>query len=489
MYLLCVEAGACNEPTSKGSYTHSSYYGNAEYDNYPVIYVDWNMAKTYCEWADRRLPTEAEWEKAARGENAFTYPWGNDAPKDNLLNYDSAVGDTTEVGKFPEGASPYGALDLAGNVWEWAADWYDGGYYSNSPSANPPGPVSGQYRAPLGGAWGSSDYYVRSAYRGRVNPPGSDTDIGFRCAKSQNEQPGSSPLAPARTETPQSSQTSQPTKTDTPQPTETSIPLTQTTIPTTSNLGIGSKITGQDGMTLLYVPAGEFTMGSDTDNSWEKPAHTVSLGAFWIDQTEITNEMYSKCVTAAACQAPKETNSYRRPTYYGNKNYDEYPVIEVNWSMASAYCEWVGRRLPTEAEWEKAARGPDGNIYPWGNDSDGLLANFCDGSCPIPNSFTPNDGYAETSPVGSYPNGVSPYGALDMAGNVLEWVNDWYSGTYYSSSPSSNPEGPDSGQYRVLRGGAWSTSVSIIRSAWRGRYVPTDTDYDIGFRCAMSATQ
>jgi len=193
-----VEAGVCKEPASKNSYTHSSYYGNGDYDHYPVIYVDWNMAKTYCEWADRRLPTEAEWEKAARwnppllvgeggGEGeAFTYPWGNDAPNNNLLNYNGAVGDTTEVGTYLDGASIYGAYDMAGNVWEWVNDWYSETYYSSSPSSNPEGPNAGQYRVLRGGAWINYFYdnSVRSADRYRLDPTSTSSGIGFRCSRS-----------------------------------------------------------------------------------------------------------------------------------------------------------------------------------------------------------------------------------------------------------------------------------------------------------------
>jgi formylglycine-generating enzyme required for sulfatase activity len=174
--------------------------------------------------------------------------------------------------------------------------------------------------------------------------------------------------------------------------------------------GIGSTMTGKDGMTLLYVPAGEFTMGSETSDN-EKPIHTVNLDAFWIDKTEVTNAMYATCVDAGVCNPPSNTISYTRKSYYGDSEFAEYPVIYVDWNMAKTYCGWAGRRLPTEAEWEKAGRGTGGNIYPWGNDApNNSLLNY-------------NSEVGDTTEVGAYPDGASVYSALDMAGNVWEWVS------------------------------------------------------------------
>jgi formylglycine-generating enzyme required for sulfatase activity len=266
---------------------------------------------------------------------------------------------------------------------------------------------------------------------------------------------------------PEPMQTSQPPRTNTPSPTETSISPTLI-------LDIGSTMTGKDGMTLLYVPAGEFTMGSEEYDN-EKPIHTVSVDAFWIDQTEVINATYAKCVEAGVCNPPSSTKSYTRDSYYGDSKFDNYPVIYVDWNMAKTYCEWVDRRLPTEAEWEKAARGTNANIYPWGNDT------------PNNNLLNYNNEVGDTTEVGKYPNGASPYGALDMAGNLWEWVADWYSDTYYQSSLSSNPFGPDSGKYRVLRGGSWSLKYDgDVRSASRYGFDPSLPFSYIGFRCASS---
>ena len=264
--------------------------------------------------------------------------------------------------------------------------------------------------------------------------------------------------------------TATPTLATTPLPTFTSTP----------GLQVGStEVSPIDGMTLVYVPAGEFMMGSNTGDSDELPVHTVNLDAYWIDKTEVTNALYTACVQAGACQPPMKTDSFTHANYYGLPRFSNFPVINVNWDDAQTYCGWAGRRLPTEAEWEKAARGTDGRIYPWGND---------DPTCSLANYY-PNGQFAcvgDTRAVGTTFSGVSPYGALDMAGNVAEWVADWYDEGYYASSPSSNPTGPASGQYRVLRGGSWSVCEYGIRSDLRNRRDPADSNSDTGFRCAMS---
>jgi len=216
------------------------------------------------------------------------------------------------------------------------------------------------------------------------------------------------------------------------------ITLTKTvTIPPvtpTPRLRIGSFKTGRDGMTLLYVPAGEFIMGSEDGANDERPAHTVYLDAFWIDKTEVTNGMYAQCVNADYCHVPYNVS------FFSDTKYSNHPVVYVQYYNAVNYCSWVNRRLPTEAEWEKAARGESAFIYPWGDDS--------------PNNDLLNYSgiVGGTTEVSRYPDGASPYGALDMGGNVLEWIKDLYEPDYYVNSPLSNPLGPQTVGYPELRG-------------------------------------
>jgi eukaryotic-like serine/threonine-protein kinase len=296
---------------------------------------------------------------------------------------------------------------------------------------------------------------------------------------------GLGPLSGLATKTPTLTPTITPTPTFTPTltltPTNTPIPTktpSRTPLPTLPpNAQIGSTWRRPaDGMMMVYVPEGLFSMGSNNGDSSEKPVHTVTLDAYWIDKTEVTNGMYSKCVQAGACQPPHNTNSSTRTSYYGDSQYTNYPVIFVDWNEAQSYCEWAGARLPSEAEWEKAARGTDGRIYPWGNNSPGS------------NALNYISNVGDTTAAGDYPSGASLYGALDMAANVWEWVNDWYDANYYAKSPSSNPQGPARGQYRGLRGGSWGwgSGDPYLRASYRLWNIPKNYSNYIGFRCSRS---
>ena len=232
---------------------------------------------------------------------------------------------------------------------------------------------------------------------------------------------------------------------------------------------------------MLYVPAGIFTMGS----SRQRPIHDVYLDAYWIDKYEVTNAQYARCVADGTCTNPVySTFLYSRDTYYGYSEYDDHPVIYVTWSQAEDYCRWPGGRLPTEAEWEKAARGIDSRAFSWGNDEPNCnLANYKDGWSPRGTCL----GFANR--VGSYPAGASPYGAMDMAGNVWEWVADWYDESYYEYSPLENPTGPESGTFRILRGGSWYFDETLLGSAHRFGFYPTFYADYAGFRCVVPESQ
>ena len=257
-------------------------------------------------------------------------------------------------------------------------------------------------------------------------------------------------------------------------------------------------------MVDVYVPAGEFIMGSDDKDAKkslaggrafpEIPVSTIYLDGYWIDKYEVTTGQYALCVAAGDCQAPHLfTSGYGssyRPKYYGNPEYSNYPVIWVNWSMALAYCEWAGRKLPTEAEWEKAARGTDARIYPWGNDPlDSTRANFCDIDCPLPQANGGfNDGYPNTAPVGSFPAGASPYGVMDMAGNVWEWTSTLVRPYPYTTADGREDpkESPNVDGERVWRGGSWTNGYWWMRASLRYRSKSWYWNYNLGFRCAVS---
>lgn len=229
-------------------------------------------------------------------------------------------------------------------------------------------------------------------------------------------------------------------------------------------------ITDAKGVAMILVPAGDFVMGSDNWADDEKPVHTVFLDAYYIDKFEVTNSSYKLCENAGVC--PKNSGSFN------SSRGDNYPIVSVRWYEAKTFCEWRGASLPTEAQWEKAARGKDGFTYPWGEEIDCSKANY-------------EDCNSNLMPIGSFPDAITPYGGFDMAGNVSEWVADWYSRSYYQISPTSNPLGPDTGEKRVVRGGAYSYPYFDfdLRSSRRLSFNPDNWSIWVGFRCARDSNR
>ncbi|MEP7133676.1 MAG: SUMF1/EgtB/PvdO family nonheme iron enzyme [Chloroflexota bacterium] len=258
------------------------------------------------------------------------------------------------------------------------------------------------------------------------------------------------------------------------------LPIIPTQAPTPTPLP--AEIVDAKGVTMVLVPAGEFTMGSNNGDPDEQPVHQVYLDAFYMDRYEITNAHYKACVAdGSACLPPKFDYSSTRPSYYDNIKYDNYPVIFVDWEMAMKYCEWRGMHLPAEAQWEKAARGTNDGTYPWGEGIGCDKANYA-------NEQTGNACVGDTKEVGSYESDKSSYGIFDLAGNVREWVADWYSNTYYQNLIDVNPLGPSvpSNQLRVQRGGSWFSWQKDARSTDRFGYPYSDLYGTLGFRCARS---
>ena len=242
---------------------------------------------------------------------------------------------------------------------------------------------------------------------------------------------------------------------------------------------------------MLYIPGGSFLMGassSDTNaDPDEYPQHEVTLDGFWIDQYEVTNTDYAVCVQASSCNPPAELDQNGFPYEYAAE-IDDAPVVNVTWNDAIAYCGWAEKRLPTEAEWERAARSDDGRIYPWGNDPDAYgKAWFCENCIFYPDHPDVRDDFSRPMPVWQLEEGASPEGIFGMAGNVWEWVWDWYAEDTYQEPDQVNPTGPEEGTYRVVRGGSWTSSLVDLRSSFRSARAPSTAWIDVGFRCVLDA--
>ncbi|MCC6157170.1 MAG: SUMF1/EgtB/PvdO family nonheme iron enzyme [Deltaproteobacteria bacterium] len=261
---------------------------------------------------------------------------------------------------------------------------------------------------------------------------------------------------------------------------------------------------------LIVIPAGTFWMGADSDPEWdlfspgvdegfsdEHPVHQVDLRAYAIERTEVSNAQYRACVDAGACDDPHDGASRTHADYYLNPSFGAYPVVHVSWHQAATYCAWLGRRLPTEAEWEKAARGPGVRRYPWGDEPpDCLRANLrlaTAGYDAGGKVIVDDEGcVGDTQPVADYDYGASPYSVQNLSGNVFEWVADYYAADYYDDAiwpgNSTDPVGPQTGIRRVIRGGSFMTVATLGRTAYRNALLPESFTSDLGFRCAADVT-
>ena len=296
--------------------------------------------------------------------------------------------------------------------------------------------------------------------------------------------PASATIFTSSTSTPNATSTntvpaSTATSTPSPLPTMTATPASSAT-PTP----YPSAIRDSKNVEMVLIPAGDFIMGSDTGYLDEKPVHTVYLDAYFIDKYEVTNGLYELCVLLDICIRPIDYSSYQRLSYFGNPLFANYPVVNVTYEMARTYCEdWRGGRLPTEAEWEKAARGTDASTYPWGEEIGCEYANYRDKSC---------ERVRDTAPVTSFAKGVSDYGVYNMSGNVWEWVKDWYSPAYYLRSPAENPTGPDHavvGIFYIKRGGSFQKNNLLATTTNREQNDPTNYGSDLGFRCVLPISE
>jgi len=481
----CVREGHCLE-TAQGGECNS---GRAGRGDHPVNCVSWYDAVRYCDWAGGRLPTEAEWEGAAKGEANLLYPWGFDEPdcEKAVIGLGLGCGElsTWPVSSKPAGRSVHGIDDLVGNVYEWTLDDYAQDGYARTSDRDPVLLVASEEKVLRGNSWYYSDPPLdsRSANRYPFPPDRFYPYVGFRCVFPGDNDPIAFTPVDALVSEKQVH----------------GIPDWE------DRNQFARRLEGEQAFEgtireqrMITVPEGAFEMGSLDGQFHERPVRTVHVDAFEIDRYEVSVSEFRACVEDDGCVEPFGGGPiFPKAWEWQNCNWGvasrvNHPMNCVNWYEANAYCRWAGKRLPTEAEWEKAARGVDGRRYPWGDeqpDCDRAVIDRGGDGC----------GRETTWPVGSKPLGRSPYGVEDMSGNVWEWTDDWYSYDYYARAPDSNPrntvkhtEGLQSGwaSGKVLRGGSWADQATTLHTGSHRLGYPENIppDYTVGFRCARDVT-
>lgn len=449
----------------KGKKGVDFYLEKSDSDNYnpnmPVVNVTWEDALAYCRWAGVMLPSEAQWEKACRGNVEVIFPWGDNPDPSHLNCIDNNIipvneifvlqenRGVTHVGLFGKGVSRTGASDMAGNVAEWCLDFYLPGNSVKISDKNPSGPDRGKERVIKGGSWRDPVNHCRVSTREGRDPEKTYLEVGFRGVWSEK------PMEPKGIKE-------------------------KTGIPTDTRKNT------KDGAVMILIPGGEFLMGAENNDkeagSGEKPARKVTLKDYYIYKYEVTNAQFNKFVQETGYKADGEWK-----LLYSNFSVN-HPVSEVSYTDAEAYAKWAGGRLPTEAEWEKAARGTDGRKYPWGNEWNPEFCNNREMKVRRNNvakleKF--NGIWFGTLPVGSYPDGKSPYGVMDMAGNVSEWCADWFGEDYYRENINDSPKGPPEGEERVLRGGSFYDKPEQMRCSSRDEDDPEKWCNLYGFRVVV----
>ena len=384
-------------------------------DDVPLTYVGWGDACAFCDWAGVRLPTEAEWEAAAGGGESRLWPWGDEPPDATRARFSAGIGAPVAGGGYPAGASPAGVLDLAGNVSEWVSSAYRP--YPYDPSDGRESPATAGPRVVRGGSYLSGADELRCSHRSMAHPGARDHYIGFRVV----EGAGPSRIA----------------------------------------------------FDWVDTPGGEFAIGRDPvvaaapARADELPPHVVELPAYELSLTPVTNAQYASFVRDGGAVPPPHWDGASP-----SPGLEAHPVTFVDWFDAVAFCEWEGGRLPTEAEWEKGARGLDGRLYPWGAEEDASRAVIGLGMKR-----------GTTAPVGSLGRGASPFRLLDMTGNVWEWVSSAHRA--YPYDPDDGREEAAAAVERVLRGGSYaSPGLELGRCAMRSHSRPERRQSHIGFRVA-----